>query len=60
MEKLGGPDSFDLDVYWVKDCKDAIKIDPNSDEFGKFFSEENYLIDIKSKEEDRYRYIVSW
>lgn len=60
LDKLGGEGNYTLDVYWVKNCEEAIPIDPKSDEWGKFFSEENYLIDLKSKQEDGYRYIVSW
>jgi hypothetical protein len=60
MDKLGGPGQYTVDVYYAKDCSELVKIDENSEEYGKFFVEENYVIDIKSKEENAYRYIVSW
>lgn len=44
MDKLG--EDPEINVYWVKECAEAVRIDPSSPEFGMFFSGENYIIDI--------------
>jgi hypothetical protein len=55
IDKLG--ENYSLDVYWLKDCEEAVKIDDASMEFGKFFNRECYVIHAKS---EAYSYMICW
>jgi len=46
-----------IDIYILQNgFKDMVKID-NPKEFGKFFADEDYIVDIKGK---THRYMVIW
>ena len=55
MDKLGSDPKIDIYVL-TNNCTEMVKID-NPKEFGVFFSEESYIIDIKGKPG---RYVVTW
>lgn len=55
MNQLG--DKHTVDVYQLtEDCKNVVKVD-NAKEFGIFFAEEVYAIDVKGKD---HRYVIMW
>jgi hypothetical protein len=46
LDKLG--DNYSVDVYWLKNCEELVKIDDTGAEFGLFFNKECYVIDACS------------
>lgn len=48
---------YKMDIYILQNkFKDMLKID-NSKEFGRFFADEDYIVDIQGK---THRYMVIW